>query len=141
MPLTRLHKDSLRNRRWMFALAIVLLIAGGVALVIGSHDALIRGIGVALCLASTYLIRSSGEHREERARGPGVFEADKATSSRPGQLSWIIGIALVIVMGISYEFMFRDSQHGSHHLWPVCLFAIASIACALMWGYLMTKML
>ena len=57
------------RRNGLFALAVVLLIIGGVAFFVGSDVRAIRPVAIGVCLISVFLIRLSAAHgRSELAQ-------------------------------------------------------------------------
>jgi hypothetical protein len=54
---------------------------------------------------------------------------------------WIIGAALLLLTGVSFFYLYQDALHGYHEALPVYVFAGVGLACALVWSYLVSKML
>src|ERR1700737_4300178 len=124
-----------QKRYGLFVLAVLLLLLGGAALFVGSHNITIRFLGLAAVMASTYLVRISNVH----TRSTLAVTSDQATK-RQGYLMWIVGFVLLLLAGGSYLLMYIDSLHGGHTAWPVYLFAGVGIVCAGVWGYIASKL-
>jgi hypothetical protein len=119
----------------LLALALVLLLSGGVGIYFGSHNFPIRALGLAAIMASTYFVRIS------RVRDCSVFpEASRRTleltTEGPGRWLWFVSLALVPVLGAAFFLMHIDFANGGHEAWPVYLFAGIALACAIVWSYL-----
>jgi len=52
---------------------------------------------------------------------------------------WFAGIALSLLAGVSYLLMYIDALHGGHTAWPAELFFGVGIACAAVWGCIISK--
>jgi hypothetical protein len=52
---------------------------------------------------------------------------------------WLVGIALLVAVGLSYFFMFWYAAKGHDDAFPVYLFAGAALVCALFWGGLLAR--
>jgi hypothetical protein len=124
-----------QKRYSLFVLAVFLLLLGGAALWVGSHNFTIRSLGLAAVMASAYLFRTSNVH----TRSTLAVTSDQATRG-PGYLMWIVGFALLLLAGVSYLLLYDDSLHGSHTVWPVYLFAGVGIACVGVWGAIAAKL-
>ena len=133
---------NLYSKRYgLFALAIALLICGGLALfasVTSSNRFLLRSLGVLACLASVHFVRLSrvhaGSYVTASARNVGA-----GTPERPRPTLWAFGAVSLIAVGISYFYLYEDAVDGYHELLPVYLFALAMLVCAWVWGYLISK--
>jgi hypothetical protein len=124
-----------QKRYSLFVLAIFLLLLGGAALFMGSHNFTIRSLGLAAVIAAMYFARISNV----RSRSAVAVTSGQATK-RPGYLMWIVGFALLLLAGGSYLLMYIDALHGGHTGWPAYLFAGVGIACAGVWGYIASKL-
>ena len=123
------------KRYGLFALAILLLMLGGVGIYFGSHNYPIRSLGIMAILASIYLVRIS------RVRGRSVFpEASgrtmELTTEGPGHWLWIVSLVLVPLLGAAFYLMHIDFANGGHEAWPVYVFAGVALACIIIWSYL-----
>jgi len=124
-----------RKRYGLLALALLLLLLGGVGLYFGSHNFPIRALGLAAIMASTYFVRIS------RVRDRAVFpEASgrtmELTAEGPGRWLWFVSLALVPVLGAAFFLMRIDFANGGHEAWPVYLCGGSALACAIVWSYL-----
>ena len=135
------HPPTTNYRSYgVFSLAILLLILGGAAIYLGSHDFSIRSLGLVACLASAHLIRTwrvrgrkSSALVIDRSMGPGA-------ETGPARSVWIIGAALVPVAVLSYLYLYQDAQNGYHEVLPVYVFAGVAIICAGVWSYLASRL-
>lgn len=133
--------EAPRKRYGPFILGILLLLSGGAALYAGSHNFAIRSLGLVAIVASTYLVRISRVHSRSGSSvtsGPGV---DSKAARRPGRLLWTVSLALLLLAGISYLYLYNDALHGYHDVLPVYVFAGVGLACVLVWSYLVSRIL
>jgi 4-hydroxybenzoate polyprenyltransferase len=129
-------KNATRKRYALLALALLLLLVGGVGLYFGSHNFPIRALGLAAIMASTYFVRISRVRDRSglpEASGRGT---DLKTAKGPGRLLWIVSLVLVPMLGAAFFLMHIDFVNGGHEAWPVYVFAGVGLACAIVWGCL-----
>jgi hypothetical protein len=124
-----------RRRYGLLALAVLLLLLGGVGVYFGSHNFPIRALGLAAIMVSTYFVRIS------RVRNRSVFpEASgrtmELTTEGPGTWLLYVSLALVPMLGAAFFLMHIDFANGGHEAWPVYLFAGVAFACAIVWSCL-----
>ena len=79
-------------RRNGLALAVVLLIIGGIAFFIGSNVSAIRPIAIGECLVSVYLIRLSGARGRSEL---GMHKVGSIASKSPSRSLWVASAALL----------------------------------------------
>jgi hypothetical protein len=124
----------------LLALAILLLLLGGVCLYLGTHDFQIRSLGLAAIVASTYFVRMSRvRYRSDspEATGPGK---DLKTTKGPGRRLWIVSLALVPSLCVAIFLMSSDTvTDGGNATWPVDIFAWVAVVCTIVWSYLAVK--
>ncbi len=124
------------KRYGLLALALLLLLLGGVGIYFGSHNFPIRALGLAAIMASTYFVRIS------RVRDRSVFPeasgrtTELTTEGGPGRWLWFVSLALVPVLGAAFFLMRIDFANGGHEAWPVYLCGAVALACAIVWSYL-----
>jgi len=124
-----------QKRYGLFILAIFLLLSAGAAFYVASDSLPIRSLAALALIASVYLVRVSHVHtRDSGAR------VDFTASERPRATVWFLGIALLGLAGVSYWLMHIDALHGGHTGWPAYMFAGVAVACAVVWGYIITKL-
>lgn len=127
------------KRYGLLALAAFLLVLGGAAIYVGSHNYPIRALGLVAVMASAYLVRVSrvrGQSEFPGANGPSTaLEMTKG----PGRLAWVLALALVVLLGISYFLLHEDAVHGGNARWPADLFAWLGLAFAVVSGYIAAK--
>jgi hypothetical protein len=124
-----------QKRYSLFVLAILLLLLGGAALSIGPKYSAIRSFAGVAFIVAVYLIRVSNVHTRST-----LAVSSNPASNRPGRLMWIVGFALLVVLGISFLYLYKDALDGYHEVLPVYLFAGVGIACAGVWGYIASKL-
>jgi hypothetical protein len=116
-------------------LALALLLLGGVGIYFGSHNFLIRALGLAALMATTYFVRIS--HVRDRSVFPEASGRTMELTTRgPRTLLWSVSVALIPVLGAAFLLMHVDFANGGHEAWPVYLFAGVALACAIIWSYL-----
>ncbi len=130
-----------RKRYGLFVLAVLVLLSGGMALAVGSHDYTIRSLGLVAVLASTYLLRISNVHTRSASPVASRQGADFKPIKSPGRLVWAVGVALVPILGVSFRYLYNDAVHGGHTALPVYVFAGVIVACASFWSYLLSRIL
>ena len=54
---------------------------------------------------------------------------------------WTVGVALLLLAGASFFYLYQDALHGYQEALPVYVFAGVGLACALVWSYLVSKVL
>lgn len=128
-----------RKRYGLFSLAIALLILGAVGVVAGSRNYLIRLLGLLAVMGSTYLVRISNVRASPAPPVTIESEADTRARERFGRLMWMIGIALVPIMALSYHWLYEDAHHGYHEAWPLYVFVGVGLVCAVVWPYLVSR--
>jgi hypothetical protein len=136
-----MSQNVVPKRYGLFVLAIVLLSLGGVGIYLGSNNYPIRVLGLISIIASVYLVKLSRVHNGSslhEARGAGK---NYKTEKGPGRLLWIVSLALVPLLGASGFLLRIDAVNGGHEAWPADIFAGVVLACAIVWGYLVAKIL
>jgi len=127
------------KRYGLLALAILLLLLGGLGLYVGSHNYPIRALGLVAIMASTYLVRISRVHDQSGLPDASGSRTDLKIAKGPGRLLWIIALALVLLQGAAFYLMHVDAINGGHEAWPAYVFAGVGLVCAVVWGYLVAK--
>ena len=130
-----------RKRYGLFILAVLILLSGGAALYVGSHDFMIRSLGLVAILVSVYLVRISHVHDRSDFSGTSGRSADIKAAKGPGRLLWIVSLALLPILAASYLYMDYVAAHGGYTGLPAYLFAGVIVICATVWGYLATRMI
>jgi hypothetical protein len=124
-----------RKRYGLFVLSILLLLLGGVGIYPGTHNYLIRVLGLASLMASVYLVRISGVHHVSS-----LPKVNSVEYGSPSRLLWILSLALVPLLGASGYLLHTDAVNGGHQVWPVYVFAGVGLLCAGVWGCLAVKL-
>jgi hypothetical protein len=52
-----------------------------------------------------------------------------------------VGIVLLMAVGFSFHYLYRDALDGYHEVAPVYVFASVGIACTAVWAYAIAKIL
>lgn len=139
--MSMISQEAPRKRYSLFILAILLLLSGGVALYMGSHNLVIRSLGLTAIVASTYLSRISRVHSRSGSSVASGQGADSKATRRPGRLLWTVSIALLLLAVVSYLDLYMDALHGYHEILPVYVFAGVGVACTIGWSYLASRIL
>ncbi len=129
------------KRYGLFALAILLLISGGAAFFLGLNNFAIRAVGLALGLASVYLIRISNFHTPPTVPVTTAQRSLSRAKNRPGRPMWTVGVVSFLLVGVSFVYLREDALHGYQEVLPVYLFTAAGLACVIVWLYLISKSL
>ena len=130
-----------KKRFGLFRLAILLLLLGGVALLVGSSSPAIRAIGIVACIVSVYLVRISNVHTQPNLPITPYQGPDSKTASGAGRLVWAVGIVLLPIAGVSFFYLYQDALNGYNEMLPVYVFAAVGLVCTLVWSYLVSKVL
>ena len=139
--MSALQRDVRRKRYGLYALAILLLLVGGVALFVGMNNFGVRCLGLVACIASVYLIRISNVRARPSLPMTGGDANDSEAGEKGTRLMWIIGAALVPVAGASFFYLYQDGLHGYHDTLPVYIFAGVAVICTVVWSYLVSRLL
>jgi hypothetical protein len=115
-------------------LATLLLVSGGIALFVGSHNFPIRAVAMLAVLASVHLVRRS--HASVRHGVPETNGGVGRQAKGPGRALWIVSAALAVLLGVSLFLMYLSEANGGHVVWPVYLFAGVGLLGAVVWSYL-----
>lgn len=126
-------------RYWLFALAALLLLAGGAAFFIEPEKLGIRFLALVACIASVYLIRASSVHSRATCAATSGPTTDSRTKRRRVRLSWVIGAALLPMAAASFLYLYEDALHGYQEILPVYIFAGVAALCAAAWSYLASR--
>lgn len=125
----------------LFVLAILLLLLGGVGIYLGSNNYPIRVLGLISIMANVYLVRISRVRNGSSLPDARGQKKNYKIEKGPGLLLWIVSLALVPLLGASGLLLHIDAVNGGHEAWPVDIFAGVALACAIVWGYLVAKIL
>jgi hypothetical protein len=113
----------------LMTLAMLLFASAAAGFVSFAHNPIIGSYGCIACMAPLGLVRiAKGQPRLNILKRP--------AAAPPGRLMWAIGVALGLLLIASYLCLREDELHGCTVVWPVYLFAVMCIGCALFWGYL-----
>jgi hypothetical protein len=134
-------QGAARKRYGLLVLSILLLLLGGVGVYLGSHNYPIRTLGLMGVMAGAYIFRIS--HVNDRSGSLEVSgrRPDLEKPNGPGRLLWIISLALVPLLGTALFLLHVDEVNGGHEAWPADLFAAIGLAAAIVWGYLVAKII
>jgi hypothetical protein len=130
-----------QKRYWLFVLAVLVLLAGGAALFMGPKNFGIWSLGLGACIVSVYLMRVSNVHSRSVSVATGSEGTGPKAKKGRGRLIWIIGAALLPVAGASFLYLYQDALHGYHQTLPVYVFAGVAALCAVVWPYLVSRVL
>jgi hypothetical protein len=134
------RQNAPRKQYGLLALAVILLLLGGVVIYVGSRNFAIRAVGIAIVMASAYLVQVSNVHKRS-----GLPEANGVVNNRnvkaQGRLLWIVSLSLVPVLAGAWYLLHLDAANGGHLAWPADVFAGIGLVCAVVWGLLVVKIL
>ena len=120
------------------ALATLVLVAGLVILYFGFNNFAIRSFALLLCVGSTYLVKIARRDGTAMANGKDI---DRASATRPGTVAWVLSGVALVILGLSFAFLYRDALNGYHDVWPVYAFGASIIICAIVWPYVIAKLI
>jgi hypothetical protein len=132
-------QNAPRKQYGLRVFAVILLLLGGVGIYIGSHNFPIRAVGIALVMASTYLIQVSNVRNPAGSpEASGVVSNSKVAKS-PGRLLWIASLSLVPALAGAWYLLNLDAANGGHTAWPVDVFAGVGLVCTVVWSLLVVQ--
>jgi len=134
MKVSREHTKVL-----LFALGMLVLLVGFVILYLGFDNFAARSLGLLLCVGSTYLINNA--RRGVAAMAEGKKRSRRATTTRPGRVAQILSVLALAALGLSFFFLYKDALNGYHEVWPVYVFGAAVVVCAVVWPYVIAKLM
>ena len=134
-------QSVVRKRYGLFVLAILLLLLGVVGVYLGSNNYPIRVLGLTSIMTSVYLARISRVRNGSRLPESGGMGNNYKIEKGPGRLLWIVSLAFVPLLGASVFLLHIDAVNGGHEAWPADVFAGVVLACAIVWGCLVAKIL
>ena len=134
-------RDRSKRKLGLFGLAIVLLLLGGVALVMGSNDVAIRSLAMLAIIISVYCVRQSNIFIRPASANTIIQQTRSKLPTRPGRSTWIASIILLPLLGLSFVWLYSDAAHGYHQIWPVYFFTGKAIICTLYLSYLVARLL
>ena len=124
------------RRNGLYALAVFLLIIGGIAFFAGSNVPAIRPIAIGACLVSVYLIRLSGARGRSELR---MDEVGSSASKSPNRSLWFASAASLLAGVVAFLCLMNDAAHGYHQVWPVYFFAGVACICIVVWSHLVAS--
>jgi hypothetical protein len=125
----------------LFSVAVLLLLCGGAALFLAPHGYTIRSVGVVAVMVSAYLVRISHVHTRSTLSAAAGPEGTFNTQKRPGRIAWVVGLALLPTLAASFLYLHNDAIHGGHTALPAYVFAGVILACAAVWGYIVSQIM
>jgi hypothetical protein len=134
-------QQAAKKRYGLFALALILLALAGVAIILGMHSTGLRFLGLGALLVSLWLVGISNVHARQRPLMRDGEVTNVKAAKRPGPVGWALGAASLVAAGASYLYMYSDALAGYHEALPVYAFAGVGVACAVIWGYLLVRIL
>jgi hypothetical protein len=132
-----------QNAEWkrygLLALAILLVLSGGVCMYLGTHNFQIRSLGLAAIAASGYFVRLSRVRDQSKPLPTNYSDTTVKARKGPGRRLWIVSAALVPFPLAALYLIQRDIANGGHEAWPADLFGGIIIVCAIVWSCLAAK--
>lgn len=138
--MTSVH-DSFRKRYGLLALAVALLAGGGAAMFMGGHNFVVRSIGSLACITSAYLVKKSNLRLWLHSSARTVKDVSPRKLNSGFKVMLAVGVVLLVAVGVSFHYLYRDALNGYHDIMPVYVFASVGLACTFVWAYLIAKML
>lgn len=129
-----------RRSRNLFALGVLLLSLGGIALVAGAHNFLIRSLGLLAIIASSASIVRAARARKAPAKPSEGEFYEPGLRKGPGRLTCAIAVGLLPIFAGSYLWFEDDAMHGAHSTLPVYVFFGVVSVSAVVWGYVAAKL-
>lgn len=131
---------SSKKKHGLFVLGAGCLLLGGFINVAFINSYMIRSLGLALLVAGVFLVKTSGI-RGIKGAYISNSEAGNVTSiKRPGWLSLLLSLSSGGAIVISYLCMQKDAIAGGHESWPAYAFAASVLVAAVVWGYVVAKL-
>ena len=124
----------------LFALAIVCILSGGAVNFIFINNFVIRSLGLVLLVAGVLLAKSSNIRGIKRVYLSSSQGANTSSRKRPGWLSLCLSLASAGAIGMSYIYMRKDALAGGQEGWPAYAFAVSVLVAAVVWGYVVAKL-
>lgn len=129
------------RRYGLLALALILILSGGIVIYIGSHNFAIRAVGIAIVMASTYLVQISNSQNRSKLSAASGEMSKRDTGSVVGRVLWIFSLSLLPILAGAWYMLHLDAVNGGQEAWPADLFAGVGLVCAVVWGLLVAKIL
>ena len=139
--MTLVSNTTGRKKYALFALGVVLLVLGGIAFFIFSNSFAIRSLGAMACIASAYFVSISNIHMVSMSSRSSASIASSRSKAVVGRTPWILGVLVLSGSAASFVLLYRDGENGYRDIFPVYLFAIVMAVCALVWGYIVAKLM
>jgi hypothetical protein len=132
-------KES-NNRHGLFVLGLVTLLLGGA--VVASHfdNFTCWSSGFLACVIGLWIMRISKKHGISEVRQTYGDSVNSTRLQRPGVLAWVLGGISIFALGLSFFLLWLDAQEGGHWTWPLYAILVSTLACAVTWGYLFSRM-
>jgi hypothetical protein len=124
----------------LFVLAIVLLISGLVINVVYFKDFPLRSLGLLSFVGGVFLIKASNIRSLKEGRFTVSQSVSPVEQKRPGAVAWVLSVACAVAIGLSYVYMRKDALAGGHEAWPAYAFAGSGVVAAVVWGYVVAKL-
>ena len=132
-------QNAPRKQYGLLALAAILLLLGGVVIYIGSHNFAIRAVGIAVVMASAYLVQTSNVRNRSGSTKPSGEVNNRKVANALGRLLWIVSVSLVPVLVGAWYLFYLDAANGGHVAWPADVLGGVVLVCAVVWGLLVAK--
>lgn len=133
---------EIRRRKYsLFVLAIIVLLLGGAALFFGSNNPMMLALGGLMCVLSAYLVKLSNVHGKAGSAVAGRDGVGLGALRHPRPGVWAVGAAALVALGISFFYLHQDAVRGYHEILPVYAFTALVLICAVVWGYLISKLM
>jgi hypothetical protein len=128
-------------RYCLFGIGVILLVAGGVLLYVGGPRFEVRALGLVACMLGVYILRKSSLTASLRHHAVDEQLLSNAPAQRPSVRMWLVGVALIALVGVAYALLYQDAVGGYKDIVPVYIFTGSILATAAFWGYLIARIL
>lgn len=125
----------------LYALALILLAGGGVAIFKGEHNFFARALGSLACVTAVYLVRMANVRSGVGRSTSTAKDAPPREFRRPPRVMLAVGVVLLIAVGFSFHYLYRDALGGYHEVAPVYVCASVGVVCTVVWAYVIAKIL
>ena len=105
------------------------------------HFSTLLALGGLMCVLSAYLVKLSNVHGKAGSAVAGRDGVGLGALRHPRPGVWAVGAAALVALGISFFYLHQDAVRGYHEILPVYAFTALVLICAVIWGYLISKLM
>jgi len=135
------YETSGKTNKGLMALAVFLFLLFVLSFFFVAHTSAIRSVGGFLGVISMLLLRKAkGRGRSAVEDAPGKTFTLSSIQDRPSRLAWGVGVAILVLTGVSFVILHNDAVHGGDALWPLGLFAALMVVGFAYWYVLLGRL-